>query len=206
MGVFGSLKSRKYIFWGGVFAGLVGTGFTAGGEAADSYPLPPSNRQVAEKVLFSAVENLGIPEGKGAGILFRTEGTGAARELLGFIAEEFLLKHGYQVHESGNFPEFRFGLDTLYVRLDPGGKGKKLSVERFAEARISAFFQETENSRKVYNGRGVFEDAFPSRMIGHVGRNDTFVIHHSTLYSVVKPVLFGLIMTGLVWLLYSYRG
>ena len=206
MGVFESLKRRIHIFWGVVFAGLVGAGFTAMGAENDPYPLPPSNREAAEKVLFTAIENLGIPEGKGAGILFRTEGTGTGRELLGIIAEEFLLNHGYQVHESGNFPEFRFGIDTLYIKLDTGGKGKKHSVGRFAEARVGAFFQETEDSRKVFNGRGVFEDAFPSRMLEHVVRNDTFVIHHSTLYAVVKPVLFGLIMTGLVWLLYSYRG
>jgi hypothetical protein len=205
MGVFGSLKRRNNFFGAGVIAVLVGTGFTPEGKTADSYPLPPSNRQVAENVLFKAVENLGIPEGKGAGILFSAAGTGAAGDILGFIAEEFLLKRGYEVHESGNFPEFRFDLDTLYVRLNPGGKGKK-RVERFAEARISAFFQETESSRKVYNGSGIFEDAFPSAMIKHVGRDDRFVIRQRTLYSAVKPVFFGLIMTGLVWLLYSYRG
>jgi hypothetical protein len=204
--VFESLKSRIHIFLGVMFAGLVGAGFTGFGAETDSYPLPPSNRETAEKVLSKAIENLGIPEGKGAGILFRTEGTGTGKELLGILAEKFLLNHGYQVHEIGNFPEFRFGIDTLYIKLDTGGKGKKHSVERFAEARVGAFFQETEDMKKVYNGRGVYEDEFPSGMLEHVGRNDTFVIQNNTLFAAAKPFLYGLIMTGLVWLLYSYRG
>jgi len=205
MGVFVSLKSRFHIVRKVIIAGMFGVCFTAHGAEFDARLLPPSNREIAGKVLLAAVENLGIPEGKGADVLFRTEGTKTEKELWGSIAEEFLLKQGYIVHESGNFPEFRFGIDSLYIKLDKG-KGKKHPVGRFAEARVIAFFQETESSRKVFHGNGVFEDIFPASMMEHVGKNDPFVINHSTSYSVIKPVFFGLIMTGLVWLLYSYRG
>jgi hypothetical protein len=206
MNVFGSLRRWCFIFWMVIPAGLAGAFFTAYASEMNTDPLPPSNNEVVGIVLSDAMGNLGIPEGKGVDVFFCIEGESEKKDIIRVIAEKFLLEHGYRVHETGKFPEFRFGLDSLYIKLDLKKEGKKNIVERFAEAKIVAIFQETEISRKVYNGSGVFKDEFPAKMMGHVGEKDPVIVNHRTFYGVIKPVFFGLIMTGLVWLLYSYRG
>jgi hypothetical protein len=52
----------------------------------------------------------------------------------------------------------------------------------------------------------MYDDAFPTGMLDHVGRDDSFVVDRGRSFAVVRPVLFGLAVTGLIWLLYSYRG
>jgi hypothetical protein len=206
-GVPGILKVREYIVLG-VMCGVVAvSGFPAGDvRAQNAPPFPATHRQAAEKALSAAVGNLGIPEGNGSDVLFRTGSAGTGHELLGTIAEEYLLAHGYRVHEKGTWPEFAFELDTLYVRLDSGGKGRGRLTARIAGAEVGAVYRITEDTRSVFHGSGKYEDVIPARALRKMEQKETYIIDHSTVFGVVKPIFLGIMITGLVWLLYSYRG
>ena len=179
---------------------------TAEGVYAESPAFPLSNRQVAERVITCALDSLGIPEGKGFTVHVEVDGTGIGQNILDMAATEFLTKHGYHVGGKGALPEFRFTVDTLFVNLGREGGFRKKQVRRIAEARIGANFRETQDSRKVFQGHGFYNDAFPVGKLNHVGRGDSFVVDRGSSFAVVRPVLFGLAVTGLIWLLYSYRG
>ncbi len=193
---------------GSFFRGLLALAgmLTATAVFAESPALPFTNRQVAEQVVARALEDLRLPEGNGAAVRVGLEGNGQGRDMLEVAVMEHLAGHGYRVGGGDTLPEFRFGMDTLYVSLEREGGFRKKQVRRLAEARIGAVFRETPDARKNYQGRGIYDDAFPSGMLDHVGRDASFVVDRGRSFAVVRPILFGLAVTGLIWLLYSYRG
>jgi hypothetical protein len=203
----------RYAWWlrfvrtGVLLAGM--TACTTAHISADPCPLvlPLSNRQVAEQVVSRALENLGIPEGNGREVSCRIERTGRAGDtLLDIMAVEYLLRRGYRVRAGDTVPGFTFRADSLMVDLERRGGIRSGRVVRRAEAFVVAVFRETADAHTTYRARGVHEDAFPSRLLAHAGRVEPFVNESGSPAFAVKQVLFGLIVTGLIWLLYSYRG
>ncbi len=187
------------------FSNIAGAARADAEELAEVIP-PPTNRQAAEKALVQALETLGIPEGNGVTALFRVTEPGESGDLFRVTAMEYLLRRGYRIKESGEFPEFRFDLDTLYVHINRKGFPRRKTAERIAEARIGAIFHDLDETRKVFRGHGIHEDGFPAVMLNQVGRDDLFPVGSDRLFGAIKPALFGLTVTGLIWLLYSYRG
>ncbi len=118
-------KGSVCLFQGLLLLGFVGCSSVFQGEKPYTNEIPVSNAQVAQKVIELALENAGIPYGKGTEVSYKVDGDSEEDNLLRIIALEFLLKHGYRVVEkkesspihSGT--EIRFGLDTLYVNLYP---------------------------------------------------------------------------------------
>jgi hypothetical protein len=195
---------------GRIILALVLTGvlteFRTAPSGAETDVPPLTNRQAAEQVLARALENLGIPEGNGVIVLCRANSSGTEVPFFRAAVQEFLLARGYRIRESGEFPEFRFGLDTLFVHIERKGFLRDRMVRRMAEARIGVVFRSSEEVRQAYRGSATYEDMFPAAMIDHAGRNDPFLTGEERSFGIIKPVVFGLVFTGLIWLLYSYRG
>lgn len=192
---------RPLLTVAGVIAMCVAT--SVSGES----PSPPiSHRQAAERVIATAMDDLGIPEGNGMTACIVVDGAAPGGDILEIAAAEFLLEHGYKIAGSDTFPEFRVGLDTLAVSLESEGGFWKKKVRRRAEARVKAVFREARDARKVFVGQGIYEDVFSKGALGKSDRDDPFIIDRSRSFTVVRPIFFGLTVTGLIWLLYSYRG
>ncbi|HDY86872.1 MAG TPA: hypothetical protein ENH82_02015 [bacterium] len=173
--------------------------------------IPPSNIHVSQTAIKAALENSGIPQGNGTGVVCNIDGATKADYLLDNIASEYLLGHGYRVFENKkSIPEIRFNLDTLYVNLDIKRKKKEVKlIQRYSEARISVVFLLPSGVKEVYKGRGTYEDAFPFKMLDSTGKNEPFVTYspvYDRIAKKAKPFLLGITMTALAWLLYSYRG
>ena len=247
-------KGRVCLFQGLLLLGFIGCSSVFRGEEPEFRiqnsefrinEIPVSNAQVAQKVIELALENAGVPYGKGTlvalqrseneEVSYKVDGDSEEDNLLRIIALEFLLKHGYRVSEfrihnsEFTIPVIRFSLDTLYVnlypRLDPrldrgGSRTTKMSklTRRHSEAHIKIVFLIVRAEhvqpllpefKKVYKGRGVMEDTFPSYMLESVGEGESFTTIFPAQDRIIKnvqPFLLGITITALVWLLYSYRG
>ena len=82
-------------------------------------------------------------------------------------------------------------------------------IKRYAVAHIAAALLDTDGTRLVFTGRGTFDDSFASYMLDSVGSDDPYITDSVSLdrYTAkVKPVVFGVAITVLAWMLYSYRG
>jgi hypothetical protein len=169
--------------------------------------LPPTNRQAAERAVAAALEQLGVPEGNGAEAACTIDGPASpGGALLDILAVEFLGRRGYKVRTGDGVPGFRFGLDSLTVDLDGRGVFRVRRVDRHAEATVTAEYRGSPDTRYIYRARGVFDDSFSAAAAGYTGRAEPFVNDRSGPSLPVEPILFGLAVTGLIWLLYSYRG
>lgn len=203
---------RNPVGWRYVCAGVLLTAMAAhpiGSRADDAHgALPPlSNRQAAERAVARALDNLGIPGGNGREVSCRIERKdGAGDQLLDIMAVEFLVRLGYRVRMGDTVPGFTFRADSLAVDIERRGGILAGRVERRAEATIVAVFRETADTHTTCRARGVYEDAIPAQYLKHAGLSEPFVNDHSRSAFALKPVLFGLIVTGMVWLLYLYRG
>lgn len=198
-----AVRGRQF---GVIAAMLLGALWAAGSAAGADGSLPLTNRQTAERALTRALEGMAIPEGNGLAVRCRAETAGPGSDLLPAAAVEYLVGRGYRVGEGEALPEFRFTLDTLYVRIDRPGWVRRKTAERVAEARVGAEFLGARDTRMVFRGQGRLEDAFPAGMLDHTGWDDPFLVGTKGSFGTAKPVFFGLVVTGLIWLLYSYRG
>ncbi|MFC1552756.1 hypothetical protein ACFL6P_09375 [Candidatus Latescibacterota bacterium] len=209
------------LFW---FAGC-GSMFRA--EAPFQGTIPKTNSHVAEIVVRSALENAGIPVGRGAEVRFSMDSSGDAHDIMAIAGPEFLLDHGYTVSESPgtneSIPEFRFGIDTLYVNLDRD-KNVPRTIGRIAAANIRAVLagsgdvesagstgdaRGTGGAKKVFIGAAKYSDSFPAQMMEATGTEEPYINRFPSrehIKSMTQPLLLGITMTALVWLLYSYRG
>lgn len=174
-------------------------------------PVPRSNVQVEEEVIKRALNDLGLPDGHGREVMCVVEGDDMACDMLRVIAPEVLLQQHYQIAEKKpSVPKLRFTVDTLRVVLTSERSqemGKR--IQRYAVAHIAAAFLDTDGTRRVFTGRGTFDDSFASYMLDSVGSNNPYIIDSVSLdryKAKVKPVVFGVAMTVLAWMLYSYRG
>ncbi len=182
------------------------SGITYADDVNDGTVLPPTNLRVGERVLARAMQSLNIPGGSGRLVRISTAESGPGNGLLADTALEYLVGRGYRVAESDTLPEFRFSLDTLYVSIERPGWIRRNRAVRTAEARIGAEYHGPENTRQVFRGQGRIEDVFPASMIDHVEGNDLFPDRAEDSFGAARSVVFGLVVTGLIWLLYSYRG
>ncbi len=210
MNLLSCYKGGIWFFQGLLLFGLIGCSIIKVKEP-NKNEIPVSNVSVGEIVIEHALENAGIPQGHGTEVVYQVDSDSEASNLLEIIALEFLLKHGYRIAENKqSITEFRVGLDTLYVNLDikyTKSLGRK--IKRNSEARIGAVFTETSGLKKIYTGRGTYQDIFAFQMLDSVGNKDSFVTVFSmqdSLADKIKPFFLGISMTGLLWLLYSYRG
>ncbi|MFC1541339.1 hypothetical protein ACFL50_02680 [Candidatus Latescibacterota bacterium] len=171
--------------------------------------IPKANSQIAEIVVESALEKAGIPGGRGFEIRFVVENTGIGSDILEMVIPEFLLEHGYVVSEkNGLVPEFRFSVDTLYVNLERAENDTQ-TIRRYAVANIGAVLTDSDGTKKIFFGSGEYQDSFALVMMETAGTSAPFVYPFSSrehLKDKIQPVLLGITMTALVWLLYSYRG
>jgi hypothetical protein len=192
--------------------------------------IPKTNSHVAEIVVRSALENAGIPGGNGAAVRFSVDSSGTSHDIMAIAGPEFLLNLGYTVSESpeinGSIPEFTIGIDTLFVNLEHE-KNVTRTIERIAVARISAVLTATGandltgnarstvgngskgGTKKVFIGTAEYRDSFPARMLDAAGTEEPYVSMFPSrehIRSITQPLLLGITMTALVWLLYSYRG
>ncbi|MFC1538955.1 hypothetical protein ACFL6H_05985 [Candidatus Latescibacterota bacterium] len=171
--------------------------------------IPKTNSQIAEIVFESALEKAGIPGGRGVEIRFVVENNIIGSDILEMVAPEFLLNHGYIVSEkNGLVPEFRFSVDTLYVNLERAENDAQ-TIQRYAMANIGAVLTDSGGTKKVFIGSGKYQDSLPFGMMEAVGTHETYVHRFPSQEHIrekFQPVLLGITMTALVWLLYSYRG
>ena len=193
----------------------------SGTEEPGRLRFPPTNRQMAEQVIAQALEKLGIPEGKGGEVSCGVEEGGApGNSLIDILSVEFLNRHGYRVRTGDGIPGFRFGVESLAVVLKGRGVVRVSRVERHAEVSVVAVLRGTGETgrpsvsgahvgdplRTTWRARGVLDDAFPAKDREYVGRSEPFVNDQSGPSLSIRPIVYGLIVTGLIWLLYSYRG
>jgi hypothetical protein len=204
-------KGEFFLLFGLACLLFMGCGFPASGVNTMREPIPPSHVQVGGKVIELALNNLGIPDGKGREVGCIVEGTDKASELVRIIAPEILLKLDYKIAEKkSTAPELIISVDTLHVTLT---KEKSLlagkRIERFAEAHIHAVLLDADGTRQVFTGKGTFVDNLTSEMLQSVASNDPYVIDRvsrNRFVAKLKPVVIGIAMTVLTWMLYSYRG
>ncbi len=168
---------------------------------------PITHRQAAERAISSALDAMNAPGGGSSQISFQIEDRGRACDsLLRLAAEDFLVRNGYRVRAGDEFPCFTFRADTLSVTIGRCGGIKNASAVRSAEAAVTAVFRPDAASRHVFEGKGSYHDAIPLWAVSPMGRDLDYVNDRSRLFGAVRPVFLGLIATGFVWLLYSYRG
>ena len=199
------------LFPGLLFLGFIGCSISNSGIKTIQAPIPPSNTQVEEKVIELALKDLGIPEGCGMEVLCVVEGDDKASEMVRFIAPEILLRYDYWVVEKkSSVPEIRFTVDTLHVTLTHNSSQlTKNKIRRFAEAHVRAVFFKTNGTRQVFIGKGTFDDRFAPYMLNSIKCDDPYVINFVSIERFTtkfKPVIIGVAMTVLAWMLYSYRG
>jgi len=96
------LKGRVCLLQGLLLLGFVGCSSAFQGGETNQGEIPISNAQVAEKVIELSLENAGIPCGHGTIVSCKVDGDSEEDSLLGMIALEFLLKHGYRVVENND--------------------------------------------------------------------------------------------------------
>ena len=174
-------------------------------------PIPHSNVYIEEQVITLALMDLELPEGRDRKVSYRIEGNDDASDMIRLIAPEILLRRNYQIVEDESlFPVIIFSLDTLRVMLT-SERSKKIheKIKRHAEARITAVFREAEKTRYVFKGCGTYEDIFHPRMLDSLDLGNAYVTNRisDVRYSAkVKPVIIGVAITVLAWMLYSYRG
>ncbi|MFC1607607.1 hypothetical protein ACFL47_06505 [Candidatus Latescibacterota bacterium] len=177
------------------------------GQQLSSDSLPLSNRLVAETVLKRAFSGMNIPDSH-VDVTWQVDTPGLIGDHVRILAPEYLLGKGYRLsmNNDGNL-EIRFAIDTLYVYIavERSPKGKKQAV-RTAEARIGATLLGENGSRKVFSGRGTYQDTFPPSFMDAVGNSEPYVETRERFISRLKPVVFGVTLTGLLWYLYSFRG
>ena len=201
------LKGRVCLLQGLLLLGFVGCSSAFQGGETNQGEIPISNAQVAEKVIELSLENAGIPCGHGTIVSCKVDGDSEEDSLLGMIALEFLLKHGYRVVENNDslvalqrsdslrcnagetkneIPEIRFGLDTLYVnlypRLDRGSRTKNI---RCVEAqRVSKLIRRHSEAHtgivflKLSVRRGLINQTLTKKVYkGRGVMEDTFPFH-----------------------------
>lgn len=169
--------------------------------------VPPSNNYVAQTIIERAFKDCTIPDGKGMEVSCVIDESGKIHELMEIVAQEYLTHRGFSVSgDSDTLPGIRLRVDTLYVNLIPE-RSKKAGkrIYRSAETRITAVLVDKNSGKKVYKGRGVFQDNFDSSMLDAVGTDEPYVISRS-FTDKFKPILFGTAITFFAWFLYSYRG
>jgi len=181
------------------------------GDKTIQEPIPPSHVQIEEKVLELAIDNLGLPDGNGMEVQFDVTGNDQASVLLSICALEYLLRNDYHVVEKGtSVPKITFTVDSLQLTLTPGHSRKKGKlIFRDAFAQIGAALFEIDGTRHVYKGYGTFKDVFAFQMIDSLDRFDPYVdesFPNDRFTERLKPILIGVTMTVLAWMLYSYRG
>ena len=174
-------------------------------------PIPPSHVQIEKKVLELAINNLGLPDGNGMEIQFDVAGNDHASVLLSICALEFLLRNGYHIVEKDtSVPKITFKVDSLQLTLTKGYSRKTgKHILRDAFAQIGAALFEINGTRHVYKGYGTFKDTFAFQMIDSLDRFDPYVdesFSNERFTERLKPILIGVTMTVLAWMLYSYRG
>ena len=202
-----SIMDRIYIVI--VFLTILSTGCGIRSNSLNSnhFPVPPSNKYVAETVVQSAFKDIYMPDGNGMKVSYTVDGTDKAYKIADILASEYLHNNGYIVTDKKNtVPELQITVDTLFVAFtDKRIEQNVKQVSRSAEAKISIVWYEN-NSRKVYNGHGKFQDFVPCSMLEAVGMNESYVVKDNHFLAIFKPVLYGITITSLAWYLYSYRG
>jgi len=179
----------------------------AGSRNAYRTDMPVSHRQAAVRALSGAFEALGIPGGNSSAASLRIEDSGrSADSMLRSLAEEYLVRKGYRIHAGDDAPGFVFRADTLFVALDRVGGLGNSSEARSAGASVTVTFRPDDTSRLVYEGKGTFCDTIPRWAASSMGRDEEYVNDRGHVFAAVKPVFLGFLVTGFLWLLYSYRG
>jgi hypothetical protein len=179
----------------------------AGSRSSLGGDAPITHRQAAERAIFSALEAMKVPPGGSSPVSLRFEDRGRACDsMLRLAAEDYLVRNGYRVRAGEEVPCFTFRADTLSVTLERSGGIRNASAARSAETAVTAVFRPDAASRRVFEGKGSYRDAIPLWAVSSMGRDLEFVDDQSRLFGAVRPVFLGLLATGFVWLLYSYRG
>lgn len=187
---------------------LSGCSIFSHGRSGTLNPVPSSNRLTAETVIRRAFDDLGIPDGAGTEISWEVMGTGPACDYARIIAPEFLIERGFILTMKGDsVPDIRFTVDTLYVSLTKERtEEREKRMLRSAGAGIEAVFSGGAGTKKVYCGRGVFQDYFPVSMMDAVGTEEPYVVIDDSFLSILKPALYSVAVTVFLWYLYSFRG
>ncbi|MBN1292293.1 MAG: hypothetical protein JXB48_10680 [Candidatus Latescibacteria bacterium] len=174
----------------------------------NNLPVPPSNAYVAETVIQRAFQDIDRLDGNGMQVSFIVTGTDNVHKIAHILTPEYLLDRGFIISEKkDDIPEIRVSVDTLYVAFSDGLSDQNVKqIFRSAEARVSVLLFEKNNSRKVFNGYGKYQDSIPYSMLDTVGMDEPYVVKNSRFITIFKPVLYGITLTSLVWYLYSYRG
>lgn len=184
-----------------VTVSCAGKGNSPGGETLLTH------RQAAWRALWGALDGMNVPRGGAKEVSLRIEGSGRdCDSMLRLAAEEYLVRNGYLIRAGEEIPCFTFHADTLSVTLERTGGIRNAAASRSAEAAVTAVFRPDAASRLVFEGKGSYRDAIPLWAVSTMGRDQTFINDRSRLFGAARPVFLGFLVTGFVWLLYSYRG
>lgn len=174
--------------------------------------LPVSNVRILEQAVLDALENTGIPEGGDVPVNLRVEGDDVGETLLTVLAPGFFDSHGYDVlGPDSQAAVLVVRAETMSVSLNVERKllGRDKVVRR-ADAVLTIETGDHDGLRKVYRGSSIVSDEFPANYLPLAVDDKTFSVVHDD-GSILsgkhgKPLVLGLTMTALAWLLYAYRG
>ncbi len=190
-----------------------GCGMTAVQSPRGVNDLPLSNMQIMEKAVWEALENAGVSEGNNEPLRLEFRGEeGMPESLLTVLVPGFLKNLGYEVSESGvHSSVVMVRADTMAVSLNIERRlfGRD-RVLRLAEVSLVLEKHGSNGTKSVYEGSYAASDEFPLTYLLAVGNGETFVTVYDTGNILSgnhgKPLVLGITMTALVWLLYAYRG
>ena len=166
--------------------------------------VPPSHTVAVERALDNAFSNLSLPPGNGRRMHWTPDGQDVL-SLLPPHGAEYLISRGYKLTAVDSTTlRCVITVDTLFVNL--GSKDDSGRIERVAGAQLSAEIKSTNGDRQVFQAKGAYEDMVEERFIGILDGENPLLQRSRGIVYYLKPILYGLTVTAMVWFLYSYRG
>ena len=184
----------------------VGTGCSllhgSGHDDADS--VPPSHTVTVERALDDALSNLSLPPGNDRMMRWTPKGQDVL-SLLPPHGAAYLTSRGF-VLTAVDSTALRcvITVDTLFVTF--GSEDDHNRVQRVAGARLSAEMKLPNGDRQVFQAKGLYEDLVEKRFINVLDGDHPLLQRSRGIVYYLKPVIYGLTVTTMVWFLYSYRG
>lgn len=177
---------------------LHGSGHNDGGN------VPPSHTVAVERALDDALTNLSLPPGNSRMMNWTPTGRDVL-SLLPVHGATYLTGRGYILATADSIGlRCVINVDTLYVSL--GSKDDDVRMKRIAEARLTAELKSPKGDRQVFQATGSYKDTIEKRFIGTLDDDHPLLEQSKSIVSYLKPIIYGLTATALVWFLYSYRG
>ena len=191
-----------------LFSGC-GAGFTGHQPRFDA--VPPTNEECARALLAKALAGVEIPASDNRVLTVSCTGDSAVTGIVYDAAVTAFLGAGYRIADRpGTYPRITIRVDSLAVTItETYSRRMRRTFERTATVALFVEYEETAGMSRVFITGESTRDRIPPEMIDAVQAGQPYaalIRRGHPLTGYIKPFGLAVIMTILVWSLYSYRG